>query len=130
MKLTNFFGASTLAFVASAAFGMAHAADLAPAPAPAKNNSISLEFSPEWKTSNGIWADYYFKLGFSHTFDSNIVWGAAYQHTFRDTNSADQLESSLGYKFKTGVLTLTPSVLLGYGFGDQPRIDPDRKAHV
>ena len=99
------------------------AADVAPAPAPAKTNTLSIEVSPEWKTSNGVWADDYFKLGYSHTFDNNIVWGAAYQHTFRDTNSADQIESSLGYKLKSGALTVTPSMLLGYGFGDQPRID-------
>ncbi len=104
---------------------VAFAADLSPiAPPSAKNNSLLIELSPEWKTSNGVWADDYLKLGYSYTFDNNIVWGASYQHTFRDTNSADQIETSLGYKLKSGALTITPSMLLGYGFGDQPRINP------
>ena len=123
MKRITVIGATCgVAFMLSASSVLA--ADPAPAPAPGKSNTISIEGSPEWKTSNGVWADDYFKLGFSHTFDNNIVWGAAYQHTFRDTNSAEQLETSLGYKFKSGALTITPSMLLGYGFGDQPRIDP------
>ncbi len=91
----------------------AFAADVAPAPAPSKNNSISIEFSPEWSTAAstyGQWADDYIKLGYSHTFDNNIVWGAAFQYTWRPDpkGTADQAETSIGYKFKAGAFTLTP----------------------
>ena len=119
-------GAAAFILAAFAATS-AHAADV-PAPAPAtKHSTISIEGSPEWSTSgatSGQWADDYLKLGYSYSFDNNLVWGAAYQHTWRSTSGADQVETSLGYKIKAGALTLTPSALLGYGFGDQPRIDP------
>jgi hypothetical protein len=118
------------ALLSAAAFAFAapavHAADVsAPAPAPAsKNNSLSFEFGPEWKTKDGSWADDYVKLGYSHTFSNNFVWGGAFQYTWRsDSTSVDQLETSLGYKIKAGAFTLTPGVLLGYGFGDTPKIN-------
>ncbi|MDP8996042.1 MAG: hypothetical protein M3O03_03430 [Pseudomonadota bacterium] len=107
-------------FWATAAFG----ADAVPAPRPNKNNTLSLEFSPEWKTSDSSLADDYLKFGYAHTFDNNIVWGAAFQYAWRpDSTSGDQLETSLGYKFKAGSFTFTPSALVGYGFGDHPNIN-------
>jgi predicted porin len=107
--------------------GAAFAADVVPAPKPAaKNNTISLEFSPEYDASaaNAGWKDDYLKAAISHTFDNNFVVGAAYQHTWRSTSTAEQIEATIGYKIKNGPFTLTPSVLLGYGFGDQPKINP------
>ncbi|MBG1231101.1 hypothetical protein [Aestuariivirga litoralis] len=87
-------------------------------------NTLSAEFSPEWKTKDGTWADDYVKFGLSHTFDNNVVWGGAFQHTWRaDSTTAEQIETNLGYKFKSGALTLTPGVLLGYGFGNAPKIN-------
>ena len=123
MNLTKQFGAALIALTACAS-GVALAADVRPASPPAaNNNTITIEANPEWKTSNGVWVDDELKLGFAHTFDNNIVWGGSFTYIARDTNSADQFDSSLGYKFKSGAFTLTPSVLLGYRFGDQPRID-------
>jgi len=90
-------------------------------------NTLSFEFSPEWKIKDGSAADDYFKLGYSHSFDNNWVLGTAYQHTWRpDSTTAEQLEGSVGYKVKAGALTLTPSFLLGYGFGNAPKIDPSK----
>ena len=92
--------------------------------APAKNNTVSIEFSPEFKTTNSAWADDYIKLGLSHSFDNNFVLGTSFQYSWRsDATSVDQVEGSVGYKLKSGPLTLTPSVLLGYGFGDHPKIN-------
>ncbi len=102
----------------------ANAADVAEVPAPKPSNTLSLEFSPEWKTSDGSVADDYLKFGYSHSFDNNIVWGAAFQYAWRpDSTSVDQLETSLGYKLKAGAFTFTPSALVGYGFGDHPNIN-------
>jgi hypothetical protein len=122
----------TIAFASTAIlFGLfataARAADVVQAPAPkaSTNNTISLEFSPEWKTIDSSSADDYFKLGYAHTFDNNIVWGGSAQYTWRpDTTSVDQVETSLGYKFKADAFTITPSATLGYGFGNLPKINP------
>ena len=96
----------------------------ADAKAPPKNNTVSLEFSPEWKTKDGSSADDYVKFGFSHAFDNNFVMGTSFQYQWRpDNTSVDQLEGSVGYRFKSGAFTLTPSLVLGYGFGDHPRIN-------
>lgn len=105
---------------------VAFAADVVPAKAPSKTNSVSLEFSPEYDASsaNSGWKDDYVKAAISHTFENNFVVGAAYQHTWRSTSTAEQIEASIGYKIKNGSFTLTPSALLGYGFGDQPKIIP------
>lgn len=113
---------AVLLFANSAAF----AADVAPAPKPSKSNTLSLEFSPEYDASstNSGWQDDYLKAAISHTFENNFVVGAAYQHTWRSTSTAEQIEASIGYKIKSGPFTLTPSALLGYGFGDQPKIIP------
>ena len=92
---------------------------------PSLNNTISVEFGPEYKTTDSSWADDYIKLGYSHLFDNNFVMGSSFQYSLRsDATSIDQVEASLGYKFKSGPLTLTPSAILGYGFGDQPKINP------
>jgi len=118
-------GVASGAFLIAAQTG-AFAADVsAPKPA-ARNNTLSLEFSPEYDASsaNTGWKDDYIKAAISHTFDNNFVVGAAYQHTWRSTSTAEQIEASIGYKIKNGPFTLTPSALLGYGFGDQPRIIP------
>jgi hypothetical protein len=106
--------------------GAAFAADVTPPPAPSKSNTLSLEFSPEYDASsaNSGWKDDYIKAAISHTFENNFVVGAAYQHTWRSSSTAEQIEASIGYKIKNGPFTLTPSALLGYGFGDQPRIIP------
>lgn len=88
-------------------------------------NTLSIEGSPEWKTKDGTLADDYFKLGYSHSFDNNFVAGAAFQHTWRpDGTTAEQLEGNVGYKLKSGPVTLTPSFILGYGFGNAPNINP------
>ena len=74
--------------------------------------------------------DYYFKLGLSHSFDNNLVLGGVLQYTQRAPiagvgSSVDQAEASLAYKLKLGdSVMLTPGVLLGYAFGDQPKINP------
>ncbi len=111
-----------LLFASNAAF----AADVTPVKPAAKNNTLSLEFSPEYDASsaNAGWKDDYLKAAISHTFENNFVVGAAYQHTWRSSSTAEQIEASIGYKIKNGPFTLTPSALLGYGFGDQPRIIP------
>jgi hypothetical protein len=91
----------------------------------AKNTTLSFEFSPEYKTSDSSWADDYVKAGISHVFDNNFVVGSSFQYQWRnDSTSVDQIEASAGYKFKSGPFTLTPSAYLGYGFGDQPKINP------
>jgi hypothetical protein len=105
----------------------AFAADLAAAPAPSKNNTISIEFSPEYKATDSSLADDYLKFGLSHTFDNNVVLGSSFQYTWRNDaahSSVDQLEASLGYKLKSGAFTLTPSAIVGYGFGNAPKINP------
>jgi hypothetical protein len=103
--------------------GVAFAGDAKPA---AKSNTLSLEFSPEYDASsaNAGWKDDYIKAAISHTLDNNFVVGAAYQHTWRNVSTAEQLEASVGYKIKNGPFTLTPAALIGYGFGDQPKIIP------
>ena len=102
----------------------ANAADLTSAPKPSTNNTLSLEFSPEWKTKDSSLADDYLKFSLAHSFDNNVVWGTSFQYTWRpDVTNADQIETSLGYKFKSGAFTLTPSALIGYGFGDHPNIN-------
>ena len=114
----------------------ASAADVV-APAPAKpTNTISIESAPEFYDLAGAGHgagdlnDYYFKLGLSHSFDNNLVLGGSLQYTQRAPiagvgSSVDQAEASLAYKLKLGdSVTLTPGVLLGYAFGDQPKINP------
>ncbi len=126
-----------LSGVALFAVQPAMAADVAaPPPAPATSNTLTLESSPEFygttsagKFTTGDLNDYYFKLGLSHTFRNNVVLGGVLQYTQRApiagvSSSVDQAEINLGYKLKLDALTLTPGVLLGYGFGDQPKINP------
>jgi hypothetical protein len=115
----------------------ASAADVAdPAPAPSAANTISLEASPEFydlanpgKNAAGDLDDINFKLAVSHTFSNNVVLGGDIQYTQRAAianvaSSVDQAEVTLGYKLKLDAVTLTPGVLLGYGFGDEPKINP------
>ncbi len=129
MKIGTIFSVALALTVSVAATG-AYAADVAAPPAPKPSNTLSLEFSPEWKTSDGSLADDYLKFGYAHSFDNNFVWGAAFQYAWRpDPNSYDQIETSLGYKFKSGDFTLTPTATLGYGFGDAPKINP-AKGHA
>jgi len=125
-----------LSSVALFAVHPAMAADVvSPAPAPSAANTLSLESSPEFYDlagaghAAGDLDDYYFKLGLSHSFDNNLVLGGVLQYTQRApiagvSSSVDQAEVSLGYKLKLDALTLTPGVLLGYGFGDEPKINP------
>jgi len=95
-------------------------------------NTLSFEFSPEWKIKDGTAADDYVKLGYSHSFDNNFVVGTSIQHTWRFdaplNSSVEQLEGNVGYKLKAGALTITPGFLLGYGFGNLPSIDHLAKA--
>ena len=130
----------SLGLAAGAAFlfaqTAAHAADVTPPKPAPKNNTLSLEFSPEWDASskNQGLKDDYLKFGLSHSFDNNFVVGGSWQHTWRvgppvytgikAYSTAEQVEASLGYKIKNGPFTLTPSVVLGYGFGDVPDINP------
>ena len=123
MKIGTIFSVALALTVSVAATG-AYAADVAAPPAPKPSNTLSLEFSPEWKTSDGSLADDYLKFGYAHSFENNIVWGTALQYTWRpDATSADLVETSLGYKIKAGAFTFTPSALVGYGFGDHPNIN-------
>ncbi len=121
--------------VALIAAHSAYAADAAPAPKPM--NTLSIEASPEFfgaassKHAAGDLADTYYKAALSHTFDNNFVIGGAFQFTQRaqeggvgTSSSVDQIEASVAYKLKMDAFTLTPGVLLGYGFGDQPKINP------
>lgn len=115
----------------------AFAADPAPKK-PKPTNTFSIEASPEFYGTakagahgSGDLADYYFKAALSHTFDNNIVLGGAVQFTQRAPDlatggsSVDQVETSLAYKLKLGdAVTVTPGILLGYAFGDQPKINP------
>ncbi len=113
------------------------AADVTPPPAPSASNTIALEMSPEFyglsdpkgRFAGGDLNDFYFKLGLSHTFDNHVVLGGGFQYTQRApiagvSSSVDQAEITLGYKLKLDAVTLTPGVLLGYGFGDEPKINP------
>ena len=123
--MVNFTGVAAFGFALTLTGASAMAADVAPAPAPAKQNTISAEFGPEWKTTDGTLADDYVKFGYAHTFDNNVVLGTTFQYTWRPTNTSyDQLEAALGYKIKLDAFTLTPGVILGYGFGDLPSINP------
>lgn len=116
-----------------------YAADVAPAPKqPTPMNTLSIEASPEFfgaasaKHAAGDLASIYYKAALSHSFENNFVIGGAFQLTQRaqeggvgSSSSVDQIEASVAYKLKLDALTLTPSLLLGYGFGDQPKIDPN-----
>jgi hypothetical protein len=126
-------GAAALWLVAVPAI----AADV-PAPAPRLDNTITLEFSPEFYALGkpgayeaGDLADVYGKISLSHAFDNDIVVGGSLQHAIRTSNPTsasstyDQAELSLAYRWRLNdTFTLTPGVLLGEGFGDQPKIDP------
>ena len=126
------------AVVVAFAVQPALAADAPKKPKPM--NTLSLEMAPEiyGATSSshnaGDFADMAYKAALSHTFENNIVFGGAFQYTQRwpdlksAASSVDQAELSLGYKWKlTDAFTVTPAVLLGYAFGDQPKIDPNNK---
>ncbi len=119
--------------------GAASAADLAtvaapvPAvPAASLENTLSLEFTPEFYATNysgfnnttkpsGALADDVFKLAYSHTFAGVWVLGGNVAYTKRtsyDSNrDAWQVEVNGGYKFKFGDFTLTPGAGIGYGWG-------------
>ena len=126
-----------LSSVALFAVQPAMAADVAaPAPAPSAANTISLEVNPEFygTTKAGSFAtgdldDLNYKLALSHSFSNNVVLGGDIQYTQRApiagvSSSVDQAEITLGYKLKLDAVTLTPGLLLGYGFGDEPKINP------
>ncbi len=113
------------------------AADVAPPPAPSASNTIALEVNPEFygvadpkgRFSVGDIDDVNYKLALSHSFSNNVVLGGDIQYTQRIpvggvSSSVDQAEITLGYKLKLDAVTLTPGVLLGYGFGDEPKINP------
>lgn len=101
--------------------------------------TLSLELSPEYYAEGkpgshqeGELASYYAKLGLSHQFENDFVLGAAIQHTHRvpdessGSSSYDQAEASLGYKIRlTDPFSLTPSAVIGYAFGEEPKIDSD-----
>lgn len=111
----------------------------APAAAPriAHPWTFSIEGSPEFfaidqkpgteAKREGDLANYYGKAGASYTFDNNIVLGSSVQLTVKknrnDDGSSksdtyqDQIEGTLGYKYKMDAFTLTPSVGLGYVWG-------------
>ena len=76
-----------------------------------------------------IWTISITKSRLSHSFSNNVVLGGDIQYTQRAviagvSSSVDQAEITLGYKLKLDAVTLTPGVLLGYGFGDEPKINP------
>nr|WP_316652245.1 hypothetical protein [uncultured Gellertiella sp.] len=112
-------------------------APAAAAPAVTHPWTFSIEGSPEFfaidqkpgtqAKEQGALADFYGKLGLSYTFDNHVVVGTSYQLTdkknraddgsSKDDTYGDQIEATLGYKYKIDTFTLTPSVGLGYAFG-------------
>ena len=115
-----------LSGVALFAVHTAMAADMvAPAPAPSLANTLSIELSPEFATTDSSNVDNYVKLGLSHSFSNNFVLGGTFAYTQRTdaaSTSYEQFETSLGYKIKSGAFTLTPAVLVGVGVGT-PKIN-------
>lgn len=101
--------------------------------------ALSLEFGPEYYAESkpgsydeGDLALYYLKLGLSHSLENDFVLGATIEHKYRvpdessGSSSYDQAEASLGYRIRlTDPFSLTPSAVIGYGFGEEPKIDPD-----
>jgi hypothetical protein len=112
------FGTASAAFAADVYQAPLEAAAAAPAPAPSPTWTIGFEASPEWKISDGTFADWYFKGSLSHSFGGGWSVGVAFQDTVK-VNSTYQyfIEATLGYKVKFGDFSLTPSVLLGDTWG-------------
>jgi hypothetical protein len=104
----------------------------------ASNTTILIEGSPEYYADSksgsydkGELASYYLKAGLSHMFEGGVTLGGTFQHTIRQpdessgTSSYSQAEFDLGYKLELlPPLTVTASGVLGYGFGEEPKIDP------
>jgi hypothetical protein len=108
--------AGVIAGVSAPAF----AGSTAPAPsATPLGDTISLEFSPEWKASGGAYADSYAKVGFSHSLGNGWGMGVSIQDTVKPNNggSSWQPEATLGYKWKMDAITFGLTGGLGYNSG-------------
>lgn len=123
------------------AAGAAQADTAAPAATPAAPHptlTFSFEVTPEFyaldKTgsySKGDLADTALKLGVSKALANNISVGASLSEVLREPSTSGAgssytaLEVNAAYKWKLNPnFSLSPSVTLGYAFGDQPKINP------
>ncbi|MDQ0475060.1 hypothetical protein [Labrys wisconsinensis] len=144
MKLTTALFAATV-FAATPAFAAdltTTPEPEAPAPAPAPQWSLGIEASPEFfaidqdphdaatahsKKPAGKLTDYYGKISLSYSFAGGWFVGGSFQaQVKKNRNTSGDLvkdtyqyygEGNIGYKYKWGAFSLTPSVGIGYTWG-------------